>query len=232
MVLAETKINFLRTVTIGLCFALHTLAYYTDWPFATTLNANNESESILIGVALHQTVTLLALAWVLQSFLIHLLLATGYSAFWIGPRAVIMDAIWLTSAIGLTHGPGSGLVSVYFVIIATAAWRLHLHCVWVATSASLIGYFIVLGIARFSDGIIQAGSIIAVPRHHQGFVVVALLVTGWIAAQTVRAAYTRIVMSPSEPNSPSNSESQISSELPNSPDSPDSPPDRVAARGA
>lgn len=191
MVSAETKINFLRTITIGLCFALHTVAYYTQMPFAPALNAAGEPQPVLIGQTLHQAVSLLALAWVLQSLLIHLFLATGYSVFWIGPRAVFMDAVWLTCAIGLTHGPGSGLVSAYFVIIATAVWRLHLQCVWVATAASVVGYLIVLGIAKFSDGIIQSASIIAVPRHHQGFVMVALFVTGWIAANSVRAAYAR-----------------------------------------
>ncbi len=95
--------------------------------------------------------------------------------------ATAADLVLLTAALALADGPRSPLVAGYFLVLAMATLRFSLPLVRFATAGAVASYLYLLGYAAWF-----AGRDIRVPRYHQAFVLLALVLTGVTLGQVVR----------------------------------------------
>ena len=131
----------------------------------------------------HLTVSLVVFVWATGAVLLHFVLSRR-AMYPVLPFIVIVwDIVLVTALLCVCERPQSTLVSVYFLIIASASLRYSLPPVYLSSFGSLIGYLVFLGYARF---VLQASTEQRIPRTNQVIFGMALLAAGLLAAQSVR----------------------------------------------
>lgn len=166
----EDRANLLRTIAIGAFYIIELLQFYV---FAKADPAQ---------LPLHRHATSIAVAWTMVALAVLLCLRLRIFPAALKYASTGADVILLTSLAALAGGPSSSLVFAYFLIIALAALRFSLGLVWFATIASMLGYWLLVGLKdpQWFD------ADHAVPPATQLITLLSLALTGIIIGQVVR----------------------------------------------
>jgi hypothetical protein len=186
---SEQRVNLIRISAIAAFYFVH--LWHVSAPRL------GEKAAALIGfdpthpvsANVHINVTVLCLAWLMQAFAFHFFIQQRR----VSDRLVILGSVgdvgWLTAILCLSSGPGGPLVAGYFLIIMLTGLRFNLRLVRITTVASVVGYLVLLGVARWPGGMLKELATGTVPRYHQVMILLALVISGVIMGQIVRRAY-------------------------------------------
>ena len=175
----ESRVNFIRALAVAAFYGHHLLwMYVLPGPRPTA--------------AYHQTVTLIAAGWALTVAALQTALSRRFWPGWLKYGSVSADLFLTTLLVMAAGGPKSPLVVIYLMVVASAALRLSLRLVWVATGLCLFGY---LSAAAF---IIQTRPADRIAHPDQIVFMIAVGGVGLIAGQMVRQARRLIRGSPVE----------------------------------
>jgi hypothetical protein len=163
----ELRINLIRMVAIAAFYGQHLINYY----FRKLADLTPEYHLVVTGIALSWTAAALAL---------HIGLARRRGLPYLKYAAVAWDSFMATSLLVVSDGPRSPLLVILFLIVATAALRVHLRLVWVASLLVILSYGVVCGHSRWVRPETR------VPVHHHVIFVLALGSAGLLAGQCVR----------------------------------------------
>jgi hypothetical protein len=196
----EARANLLRLVATIAFYAIELINYYgVDLGFIQLPKVSD--------LAFHQTVTAVAVAWVMLGLGVHLCLRLHILPEALKFVSTGLDVILLTLLLMVADGPRSPLVVGYFLIPALATLRFQLRLVWFATIAAMLGYVWLLGWAVWIESVRN----VRVPRYHELIFLTALGLTGIIQGQVIRrvkalaAEYVRRLSSAGEPAQPESS---------------------------
>lgn len=185
----ELRVNLIRIISIASFYVVHLWHVVAPrlGPTACALIGLDPAEPVPPNV--HLAVTLFCLAWLLSALGVHLLVYRGgvSDRFILG--STLLDVVLLSGILCLSTGPRGPLVAGYFLILLLAGLRFDLRLIRWTTAATVGGYLIVLGSARWPAGILKESGIESVPRYHQIMTVLAILLAGNILEQIVRQAY-------------------------------------------
>jgi hypothetical protein len=165
----ETRVNVVRVLALLAFYGQHMLNY--AWLGDAGLTPGY-----------HRTVTALVIAWGTLALALHVCLGRRLLPWWLKYAATAWDAAMVTVLVLASGGVDRTLVALYFLVIATAPLRFSLPLVWWATAASLVGYLVLLGHAKWYAPAER------LPRHHQVIFGLSLLIAGLLAGQAVRQA--------------------------------------------
>jgi hypothetical protein len=172
----EIRVNLIRFAAIIIFYARH---LFELWLRRHEIGMMNRYNLEVTGVVI---------AWLALAVVLHWDLADRKTGWWTKYIAVIWDLAMVT-LLGMLATPRSSLLTLYFVIIATAPLRLSLPLVWVATIGSWIGYALVLVhyvwwfIGR---DVYYSTPEIRIPRKDEAIFILALGAAGLCAGQAVR----------------------------------------------
>ena len=175
----EIRVNMIRLAAIVIFYARHLVELYVS-----------PHDSPVRGVY-HARVTVIVLAWAMAAVGLHVVLARRRLPAALQVGAVLLDLLMTTLVCCVAGGPRTALIVLYFAVLASAPLRLSLRVVYAATTGAVVGYLFVVGYyAWHVIGIDRyyATAELRIPRGEQAIVVLALLVTGLFAGQTVRQA--------------------------------------------
>jgi hypothetical protein len=175
----ELRVNLVRLLAIVLFYARHLVEFYLAAPDAP------------VRAVYHARVTVIVLAWAAMAVALHLLLSRRRLPESLPFVAVFVDLLMVTLLCAAAGGPRTPLVLLYFLVIATAPLRLSLPIVYGATAGAMLGYLFLLGYyAWYLVGFQKyyATPELRVPRSEEAITLLALLVAGLFAGQTVRQA--------------------------------------------
>jgi len=165
----ETRVNLIRAVALAALYGQHLVSW--KWFRGTWLTPEY-----------HATVTALVLAWAFLVVALRVRLARGAPPAWLKYAVTTWDTLMVTVLVIVSGGVDRTLVTLYFLVIAAAPLRLSLALVWCATAASVAGYVVLLGHAKWYAPAQR------LPRQQQVIFLLALLVAGLLAGQVVRQA--------------------------------------------
>jgi hypothetical protein len=127
-------------------------------------------------------VSTIAIIWGVGCLALHVALVGR----WLPPAlpyaAVCFDALLATSLLLTSDGPGSPLVVVLFLIVASAPLRLNLGLVWATTLLAILSFAFVCGHAKWRRPEWR------IPRRRQAVIVLGIAGAGFLAGQSVRQA--------------------------------------------
>src|SRR5262245_46607342 len=167
----ESRANLLRISAVGVFYVVELLRFYVFEKAAAE------------QLPFHRQATLIAVAWTMIALAIWMCLRMRIFPAALKYVSTTCDILLLTSLAALNApGPFSPLVLGYFLIIALAALRFSLGLVWFATVASMLGYWLLVGLVdkKWFD------SDHAVPPTRQLVTLVSLGLTGIVIGQVIR----------------------------------------------
>ena len=171
----EARANLLRIVGIGSFYIIELCNFYGVHLGPLELDK-------IVDDKFHQSVTAVAVAWVLLALATHVALVRGL---WF-PALKFMtttgDLILLTTILMIADGPRSPLVVGYFLIVVLSGLRLRLSLVRWCTIGSVLAYLVLLGYAKW----FAVDRQITVPRYQELIILLALALTGVILGQIIR----------------------------------------------
>lgn len=127
-------------------------------------------------------VSSIAIFWGIGSLALHVALAGRWLPAALPYAVVSFDVIMATSLLLVSDGPGSPLVVVLFLIVASSTLRLNLRLVWLATLLALFSFAFVCGHAKWRKPEWR------IPRQRQVILALGLGGAGLLAGQAVRQA--------------------------------------------
>lgn len=128
------------------------------------------------------TVGAIAIVWAVGALALHVALSGRWMPSVLRYAAVTFDLIMTSCLLVVSDGPGSPLVVLLFLVVATAPLRLDLRLVWTATILALLAYGFVVGHATWKRPEWR------IPRRQQVIVALAITAAGFLAGQQVRQA--------------------------------------------
>jgi hypothetical protein len=174
----EARANLIRVVAVGAFYILELVNFYA---------IGQQSEEY---VAFHRAATALAVAWTLLSLGVLLCLKRQIFPPALKYISTAADIVLLTclalSVEGVTGGPASPLVFIYFLIIALAGLRFSLPLVWMATLGSMLAYVALVAAFDLREHGQWFDDNHAVPPIEQLMVLLSLALVGVIVGQIVR----------------------------------------------
>lgn len=175
----ELRVNMIRVLAIAVFYARHLMEFLLS-----------PQDSPQRG-SYHARVTWLCLTWTGMALVLHLRLVRRHVTSVLKYVVVTWDAAAITVLCMLAGGPKSPLLLLYFPLVATAPLRASLRLVCFTTACAILGYLCVLGCyVKYVIGIQRYYSTpeLRIPRSHEAIVVMALLLSGFLAGQFVRQA--------------------------------------------
>lgn len=175
----EFRVNLLRAIGLVAFYGHHLFNYF------------GPGRSEELTALFHATVTSIVLIWSFMILLLHICLSRRYWPDWLKYASLSADLALITLMLMATRdGPHSGLMFLYFLVIASAPLRLSLPLVYLATLGSmacgviLVGhqYFYLIGPEAY------AKSSERIARTTQTIFLLALGGAGLFAGQIVRQA--------------------------------------------
>jgi hypothetical protein len=182
----ELRVNLIRLLAIVVFYARHLVEFYAAAPDAP------------VRGVYHGRVTVTVLLWATAAVVLHLILSRRHLPRALPYAAVLLDVLMTTLLCCVAGGPRTPLVVLYFVIVAGAPLRLSVRIIRTATLAAAGGYLFVVG--YYAWHVIgydryYATPELRIPRGEQAVIVLALLVTGVFAGQSVRQTRRLIELS-------------------------------------
>lgn len=182
---AEMRVNGLRIIALALFYLVHLLRYWAVGG-STWLGFLQDADGAAISKQRHLAITLIVATWVLWSMVVHVLLLDRVFPRRFPLASICLDCLLLTAALICGSGAASPLVCGYFLIVMMAGLRLNLNWVRAAAGCCLAGYLVLLGCARWPQGLLLADPHPVLPRYHQLVVGLAIVMSGVIVGQLVR----------------------------------------------
>jgi len=173
----EIRVNLVRLAAIVLFYGRHLVEWFLAAPDAP------------IRGRYHLAVTGVVLLWTVLALLLHGWLSRRYFEPWMKYLAIAVDGLMITLLCGLAGGPRTPLVLVYFGLIASSPLRLSIRAVYFATAVAMVGYLVLLGhYAWYQIGFRRyyATPELRIPRSEEIITLLAMLVCGLFAGQSVR----------------------------------------------
>ena len=183
--LGEMRVNAFRLLAILVFYSLHLLNYWNWLPGAEAADGVWQVATRPTA-EFHLQATLIAVAWLLMSVAVHVMLINRRFPRWLPLVAVAADVGLLTLVLCIASGPRSPLVVAYVIILAMTALRCDRRLLRIATWLAVVGYVIVLGRARFPEWMPNQsnGEVdLTIPRYAQLMFVATLLLVGTILQQ-------------------------------------------------
>ena len=171
----EVRVNRIRLLAIIIFFGRHLIDVWLHRHEAGISRYNAQVTGVVI-------------AWSALVAVLHWDLSDRKTGPWTKYVAVIWDLAMVT-LLGMFATPKSALITLFFVIIASAPLRLSLRLVWVATLGSWVGYAITLMYyAWYQIGwnVYYSTPELRIPRRDEAIFILALGVAGLFAGQAVR----------------------------------------------
>lgn len=182
---AEWRINTLRICCIAVFYTIHLLTYASSHGNLPEFSILQLGAAGQISPRLHFLVTILVGAWLMAALGITICLVRQVFPAWLGALATIVDTVMVTAVIYLAAGPRSPLIVANFLIIASSALRLDLSGVRLATGTTVLGYVVLLGVAKW-PATFWKDEPTSVPRYSQLIFIAALVLTGTVLGQLIR----------------------------------------------
>ena len=170
----EARANLLRIVGIGAFYIVELINYYG-------LHLGVIDMPQVVDKNFHQSVTGLAVIWVMIAMAILLALRQRYFPALLKYVSSGCDLALLTAILFIADGPRSPLVVGYFLLIALAGLRFSLPLIWFTTGGAVGGYVAVAGYTRW-----LADARLRVELYHELIFLLALALTGLILGQAIR----------------------------------------------
>jgi len=167
----EVRINAIRLVSLAAFYGYHVLN--------TFVISNDET----LQGRFHTSVSLTVFLWAAGAVLMHLILLRRVMFPALPLTVIAWDISLATVVLCIGQNPHSMVVSVYFLIVASAALRFSIPPVYLATLGSLVGYLVFLGYSRF---VLDLPIEVRVTRSNQIIMAIALATAGLLAGQSVR----------------------------------------------
>lgn len=180
---AELRVNALRVVALAVFYLTHLLRFRVDAGFGSLAL---QDSAVAISQQRHLAITVIVAAWVLWSLLVHVLLLDRVFPRRLPLFSICVDSLLLTAVLLCGSGAASPMVCGYFLIVMMAGLRLNLNWVKAATGCCLVGYVVLLGCARWPQGVLLAQPHPVLPRYHQFVLGLAIVMSGVIVGQIVR----------------------------------------------
>ena len=180
---AEFRVNTLRVVALAVFYLTHLLRFRVDRGFGSLALPDS---AVAISQQRHLAITVIVAAWVLWSLLVHVLLLDRVFPRRLPLLSICVDSLLLTAVLLCGSGAASPMVCGYFLIVMMAGLRLNLNWVRAAAGCCLAGYVVLLGCARWPQGVLLAQPHPTLPRYHQLMVGIAIVMSGVIVGQLVR----------------------------------------------
>ena len=189
MIDAEQRVNLIRTAAITGFYLIH--LWYVSAPRLGIVAQSffGVAADHSVSPATHIGVSIVCLAWLLQAFAVHFLVAQRSVSDRLSLIVTLGDLFWLTALLSLSTGPAGPMVGGYFLIIILTGLRFNLRLVRIATVGTVIAYVVLLGITRWPVGLLAEIGLQPVPRYHQLMMIVAFVFAGVGIGQIVRHGY-------------------------------------------
>lgn len=163
----ELRVNLLRLAAIAAFYGHHLVNVYLL--------------RMELPPRFHLGVSALAGAWTAAAVALHLALARRVNPPALRYAAVAWDAAMIATLLTLHSGAASPFVGLLFLLVATAALRLDLRCVWAAAIAAILAFAFVCGHDKWVRGR-------GIERSQQIILALSLAAAGALAGQAVRQA--------------------------------------------
>jgi hypothetical protein len=186
---AELRVNLVRMGAVGAFYIVHLVHHLAAGGKVPFLKALGLDAGTVLNTQTHAALTYAVLAWVMIGLWIHRSLSSRVFPGWLMYASTLSDLCLLTAILVLTSGATSPLVAGYFLIVMMSGLRFDLPLVRWTTAASVFGYLIVLGCAKWPIGLSKLSPLPTVPRYQQLMMIVALLLAGVVVGQWVRQAH-------------------------------------------
>lgn len=170
----EERANLLRAIGIALFYIVE-LANYHGIPALGMERVSGVDDSF------HAAVTALAVAWIMVSVGVVILLRNKIFPSALKYVSTAADLVLLTAILTVADGPKSVMVIAYFLVLGLSALRFSLPLVAATTAGAIAGYLFLVGVAFFERPEIR------VPRYHQVIVVLGLALLGIVLSQLLRS---------------------------------------------
>ncbi len=175
----EKRANLLRLIAIAAFYSIHLYDYRSG-------KALLEGDALESLKRFHLAVTCLAVAWTMLSLGVLLCLRQRIFPRWLKFVSTGGDLVLLTSILCVGSGPRSPLIAAYFLIIILSGLRLSLPLVRCSTVGAMLGYIVLLGLAKWPERFGRAGAELQVPRFEQLMLLAALALSGVTLGQIIR----------------------------------------------
>lgn len=193
----EARANLIRIAAIGTFYLIHLWHYFSsqgklpNWlPSWLDLQQGDPSE---VSQRFHVMVTCLAVSWVMLAASVNMALQNRFFPRWLPVATLLGDVLFLTSVLCIAGGPRSPLVVGYFLILALATLRFNLSLIRLATFATMLGYLVVLGSAKWPTLFGHPAELdLTVSRFFQFVTLAALALTGITSGQVIRRIHALI----------------------------------------
>ncbi len=185
---AELRVNLVRVAAIGVFYSVHLVHHLAATGRHPVLEVLGLDAGAGLSDHAHVAVTCIAVAWAMLGLLIHRLLLGRVFPRWLMYASTGTDLLLLTCVLSLTSGVTSPLVAGYFLIVMMAGLRLDARLVRCTTATAVIGYVVLLGMAKWPLGLAKLSPLPTVPRYQQLMMIAALVLAGVLVGQWVRSA--------------------------------------------
>jgi len=172
----EERANLLRIIGIAAFYVVELLNHHgLDLGFVTFEKVDG------VDGDFHAAITALTVAWVAIAAGVLVLMRNRVFPPALKYVTTTFDVIALTGMLTIADGPSSPLVIGYFLVLVIAPLRFSLPLVRYATGLVLLGYVLLLVQTELARPTLQ------VPRYQQVMMGLALLLSGVVLGQLVRA---------------------------------------------
>jgi hypothetical protein len=193
----ETRVNLIRLAALVGFYANHLVQFYLMGDDPT------------IDASYHQAVTALVVAWSVLAAALQIALTRNLRPRWLPHAVTAWDLALITLLLAITPGggPRSGLVVLYYLVIAAAPLRLSRSLVGTATLGAMVGYLLMLGhyvyfVVGSERYYAPEGAVFRIPRTTEIIFLLGLgaagLLAGQVVRQTRRLLATLVMVSPQE----------------------------------
>jgi hypothetical protein len=169
----ESRANLLRIAAVGAFYIVQLLQFYV---FA---------KGDPLQLPFHRQATAVAVAWTMVGLAVMLCLRMRVFPAALKYASTACDVLLLTALTSLANGPFSPLVLAYFLIIALAALRFSLGLVWFSTMASMLGYWLLVGLEDMQSSRWFDDKHVVAPAT-QLITLLSLAITGIVMGQVLR----------------------------------------------
>ncbi len=185
---AELRVNLIRVLAIAGFYFVHCLHVYSPGWGNGIAESVGFASGLPVDRKVHIAVSLIAFGWLMLAFAVQFIAQQKRPSHYLALLSTLGDLVFLTSVLALSTGPSGPMVAGYFLIIMLTGLRFDLRLIRAITSAAVVAYVLLLGVAKWpSELAVQAG-METVPRYHQVMTVMAMLFAGSIMGQIVRLA--------------------------------------------
>ncbi len=179
----EFQFGLLKLVCLIVCYCLHLWAY-------TTANFADATANSLSNRGLHWQLTTVFLVWFSTSALVLVALHRPWFPGWLPAAIAALDGLLFSSILYFADSVMSIWIGGYFLLIGAALFRLSIVVLWISTTISLIGFWILLGLAHLPQALRASDLVWVGPTYIQACIMLAMLIMAILTHRCVKQTKT------------------------------------------